>query len=77
MIKVDVAVAPAGCGVCWIGEVQKNLPIVDASSSGDAPSYLMSMQLIKQWAGSVIAWWLAIYNSVRQPFGGVESPRGC
>ena len=65
----DVALAAAGCGGCWTGE----LPVVDASSAGEATRDLMSMQAIN-WAGvcdSVVA----TYNSIWQPFDGVESPR--
>ena len=66
----------AGCGGCWTGEVRnalQKLPVVDASSAGDATRDLMSMQQIN-WAGvcdSVVA----SYNSIWKPFEGVESPR--
>ena len=69
VLKADFALAAAGCGGCWTGE----LPVVDASSAGEATRDLMSMQAIN-WAGvydSVVA----TYNSIWQPFDGVESPR--
>ena len=53
VIRVDVALAAAGCGGCWTGEVRnalQKLPVVDASSAGDAARGLMSMQPIN-WAG--------------------------
>jgi hypothetical protein len=76
VIRADVALAAAGCGGCWTGEVRnalQKLPVVDASSAGDAARGLMSMQPIN-WAGvcdSVVD----SYNAVWRPFDGVESPR--
>ena len=68
--------AAAGCGGCWTGEVRnalQKLPVVDASSAGDAARDLMSMQPIN-WAG-VCDRVVDSYNAIWRPFDGVESPR--
>ncbi len=82
VIRADVALAAAGCGGCWTGEVRnalQKLPVVNASSAGVAARKGSHVDATNKLGRGrcVIGWWTAImpFGNDLLTFDGVESPR--